>query len=65
MSKFNKDLIVEGLLAQKKSRIWNYFSSELRKFLIPFGTSDLCETEFSAMLATKSKYHLNLNLSQT
>ena len=46
----------------KRREEYGLISDRALKFLIPFNTSYLYETEFSAMLAIKNKYRSKLEL---
>jgi len=41
---------------------YNFLSTKAVKFLLPFTSTYLCETGFSAALAFKNKYRTKLNL---
>lgn len=59
-SEFNKDLLSDFWL--KRRGEYGLISDRALKFLIPFSTSYLCETGFSAMLGIKNKYRSKLEL---
>ncbi len=46
----------------KRRNKFSFISEKALKFLLPFSTSYLCETGFSAMLNIKNKYRTKLNL---
>ena len=57
---FKKDTFCDFWL--KRRAEYGLISDRALKFLIPFSTSYLCETGFSAMLAVKNKYRSKLEL---
>ena len=59
-SEFSKDLLSDFWL--KRRAEYGLISDRALKFLIPFSTSYLCETGFSAMLGIKNKYRSKLEL---
>ena len=59
-SEFNKDLLSDFWL--KRRAEYGLISDRALKFLIPFSTSYLCETGFSAMIGIKNKYRSRLEL---
>ena len=59
-NEFKKDMLCDFWL--KRRAEYKLISDRALQFLIPFSTSYLCETDFSAMLAIKSKYRTKLEL---
>ena len=59
-NEFKKDMLCDFWL--KRRNEYGLISDRALKFLIPFNTSYLCETGFSAMLAIKNKYRTKLEL---
>lgn len=59
-NEFKKDMLCDFWL--KRRNEYGLISDRALKFLIPFNTSYLCETGFSAMLAIKNKYRTKLQL---
>ena len=59
-NEFKKDILCDFWLKQRAE--YELISDKALQFLIPFSTSYLCETGFSAMLAIKNKYRTKLEL---